>query len=536
MRPKKPSLSTAVKGLFICLILSGLFPAAAALAEAEGPFRAAFDPDSIRTEKNLTYAAVDGRELKLDLYIPENTEGPLPLVVWIHGGAWMAGSKDNPPARALLASGFAVASISYRFSDVAIFPAQIHDCKAAVRFLRAHADKYRLDPERIGTWGASAGAHLAALLGTTSGSDTLDGTVGDCTDASDDVQAVCDWFGPADMATMSIGKRMFEEGQDPEIKLLGGTIAEKRDLAELASPITHVSKGDPPFLIMHGDRDPLVPLQQSQLLADMLKAVGVDVTLTVMEGKGHGGFGPQALVPVVDFFKRTLAPKESDAMFQTDTIQTARGPLKITFIGHGTLMFEWDGRTIHIDPWTNLADYSELPDADIILLTHEHGDHLDAKAIGKIRHDDTTLLMSASCADAVSGGTILKNGDQQQLSENLTVKAVPAYNIEHKRSNGQPYHPKGRGNGYVITFADTVVYVAGDTENIPEMAELKDIDVAFLPMNLPYTMTPEMAARAARTVKPKVLYPYHYGDTDVNKLVQLLEEDKEIDVRIRNMQ
>lgn len=490
-------------------------------------------------QSDIVYATVDGHELKLDLYVPQNTEGPLPLVVWIHGGAWLAGDKANTPALALLEHGFAVASVNYRFSNESIFPAQIHDCKAAIRFLRAFSklnrEKYNIDPDRIGVWGDSAGGHLVALLGTTSGSDVLNGTIGEYTDTSDDVQAVCDWYGPSDMFTMPIGKRQFPKGQDPEIKLLGGRPDDKPELAKLCSPATHVSSDDPPFLIMHGDQDRTVPLQQSQLLYDKLKAAGVDAKLIVMEGKGHGFGGPEAIEPVVDFFKRTLQNKDNQAMFDTDTIRTAKGDLTITFIGHGTLMFQWAGKTIHIDPWTNLADYTKLPDADVILITHAHRDHLDPKAIEQIRKDNTTILMPAVCADAVSGGTVMENGDTQMISEDFIVKAVPAYNIVHKRSNGQLYHPKGQGNGYVLTLGNTRVYVAGDTENIPEMANLENIDIAFLPMNLPYTMTPEMVADAARSFKPKILYPYHYGNTDVNKLVKLLEEEPGIEIRIRKM-
>jgi L-ascorbate metabolism protein UlaG (beta-lactamase superfamily) len=139
------------------------------------------------------------------------------------------------------------------------------------------------------------------------------------------------------------------------------------------------------------------------------------------------------------------------------------------------------------------------------------------------------------CAEKVSGGIVMKNGDVKTVA-GLKIEAVPAYNIVHKRSGGQPFHPKGRGNGYVITFGKTRVYIAGDTENTPEMKQLKKIDIAFLPMNLPYTMTPEMVADAALALKPKVLYPYHYGRTDPQELVKLLKDAKEIEVRVRKLQ
>jgi L-ascorbate metabolism protein UlaG (beta-lactamase superfamily) len=219
--------------------------------------------------------------------------------------------------------------------------------------------------------------------------------------------------------------------------------------------------------------------------------------------------------------------------FEMDTIKTSAGDLKITFIGHGTLIFTFGG-IIHVDPFSEMADYTKLPKADIILLTHEHRDHLDPKALGILRTEKTIIVLTKTCAKQVEGGIVMNNGDIKSI-EGLKIEAVPAYNIIHKRDTGQPFHPKGIGNGYIITFGDKRVYVAGDTENITEMKELKGIDIAFLPMNLPYTMTPEMVAGAAKAFKPRILYPYHYGDTDTSKLLDLLKSTKEIEVRIRKM-
>lgn len=226
--------------------------------------------------------------------------------------------------------------------------------------------------------------------------------------------------------------------------------------------------------------------------------------------------------------------KEENDMFEEDVIKTSDGELKITFIGHGTLMFTFDDKVIHIDPVFREADYNKMPKADLILITHEHFDHLDPKAIKVIRTEKTKIVLTEKCTKKIKGGIVMKNGDVKTVS-GLKIKAVPAYNIVHKRSNGKPFHPKGVGNGYVVNFNDKRVYVAADTENIPEMKKLKNIDIAFLPMNLPYMMTPEMVAEAARTIKPKILYPYHFGDTDTSKLVELLKEEKEIEVRIRDM-
>jgi L-ascorbate metabolism protein UlaG (beta-lactamase superfamily) len=225
---------------------------------------------------------------------------------------------------------------------------------------------------------------------------------------------------------------------------------------------------------------------------------------------------------------------ERSATMATDTIKTSAGDLKITFIGHGTLMFAFNGKIVHVDPTSREADYATFSKADLILVTHEHGDHLDAAAIAKIRKEGTTILLPEKCQSAVTGSIVMKNGDVR-TADGLKIEAVPAYNIAHKRPTGQPFHPKGEGNGYVITFGDQRVYVAGDTENIPEMKQLKDIAVAFLPMNLPYTMTPEMVAEAARSFQPKILYPYHFGETDTAQLVKLLADDKAIEVRIRDL-
>ncbi len=237
---------------------------------------------------------------------------------------------------------------------------------------------------------------------------------------------------------------------------------------------------------------------------------------------------------ILSFIVTFAIPAFAQKSFETDTIKTSAGNLEITLIGHGTLMFKFNNKIIHVDPVSREADYTQLPKADLILVTHEHGDHLDTSAINLIKTEKTNLVLTEKCYQQIKAGTVMKNGDVK-IFNGLKIEAVPAYNIVHKRDSGQPFHPKGVGNGYIITFRDKRVYVAGDTENIPEMKALKNIDIAFLPMNLPYTMTPEMVADAAKAFRPKILYPYHYGDTDPNKLVQLLNDTKGIDVRIRAM-
>jgi L-ascorbate metabolism protein UlaG (beta-lactamase superfamily) len=229
-----------------------------------------------------------------------------------------------------------------------------------------------------------------------------------------------------------------------------------------------------------------------------------------------------------------LSSFATGAQFETDSFSTSKGELKITFIGHASLILTFNKMEIYVDPYGKLADYSKLPKADMILITHDHMDHFDTSAINLIRTEKTIFIETALCADRLKTGIVMKNGDAK-TEDGIKIEAVPAYNIIHKRDNGQPFHPKGVGNGYVITIGNKQIYIAGDTENIPEMKALKNIDIAFLPMNLPYTMTPEMAADAAKSFEPKILYPYHFGNTDCSKIVDLLKNEKAIDLRIRKM-
>jgi L-ascorbate metabolism protein UlaG (beta-lactamase superfamily) len=218
-----------------------------------------------------------------------------------------------------------------------------------------------------------------------------------------------------------------------------------------------------------------------------------------------------------------------------DVFPPAPLPLTIGFLGHATMVITYGTTVVHVDPWSQFADYGRLPKADLVLVTHEHPDHLDPKAIAQIRTDSTVVLATARCTDQLKGAVVvMRNGDERSV-KGIGIRAVPAYNIVHKRGPGAPYHPKGEGNGYVLTLGSRKLYIAGDTENTPEMKGLTGIDIAFLPMNLPYTMTPEMVADAATAFRPKILYPYHYGETDPARLTSLLAKEKGIEVRIRPM-
>lgn len=220
--------------------------------------------------------------------------------------------------------------------------------------------------------------------------------------------------------------------------------------------------------------------------------------------------------------------------FESDTFKTKDGKaLKITFIKHASLILDFDGRVIYIDPISEYADYGSMPKADVVLITHEHGDHLDVKAIEAVRKEGTVIIANPSSLEKIGTGIVMKNFDQLKPLPGLEIKAVPAYNTTPGR---EIYHPKDRDNGYVLTLGGSRVYIAGDTEDIPEMQQLKEIDVAFLPVNQPYTMTVKQADHAARTIQPRVLYPYHYGTTKVEELKILLKDVSGIEVRIRQLQ
>lgn len=269
-------------------------------------------PEGAKALRDQSYVTNGQARQKLDLYLPAAPKGP--VLVWIHGGGWCSQTKSQVEGLAMLGQGYTVASLEYRFSQDAPFPAQIEDCKAAIRWLRAHAKQYGYDPGRIGAWGASAGGHLTALLATTGTIREFD--VGDNLDQSSAIQCGVDFFGPTDFPDWKAPSEtplIQRTGAESVIvKLLGGPIDEKIDVARRASPVTWASKLSAPLYILHGTKDPLVGLEQSQHLADKLKASGVEVTLDVIEGGAHGGpqfwadNRPQRLV---EFFNRHLLPK-----------------------------------------------------------------------------------------------------------------------------------------------------------------------------------------------------------------------------------
>lgn len=221
--------------------------------------------------------------------------------------------------------------------------------------------------------------------------------------------------------------------------------------------------------------------------------------------------------------------------YEVDVFKTKSGKtVKFHALVHASIRIEYDGKEIEMDPVTKLGnktiDYAAMPKADYIFVTHEHGDHFDKAALKQLSDDKTLLIANKRCAEMLGFGQVMSNGDKMQASDFLSVEAVPAYNTTEGRTQ---FHPKGRDNGYILTIDGLRIYIAGDTEDIPEMSGIKDIDIAFLPCNQPYTMTVDQLAKAAKTIKPKVLFPYHYGQTDVTKLQLLLHADG-IDVRIRH--
>jgi acetyl esterase/lipase len=265
-------------------------------------------PDDVEVVRDVEFGTGGGRPLKMHLVRPKSPpKEPMAAVVYVHGGAWRAGNRDAGlrPLSRLAQRGYFGASIEYRLSQEARFPAQIEDCKAAVRFLRSKAKAYGIDPDRIGAWGPSAGGHLVALLGTSGDVKELEGKGGHA-EFSSRVQAVVDWFGPTDFLKMGKNRIDHDAAGSPESLLVGGPIRENPEKVAAANPVTYVSKDDPPFLIMHGDRDDLVPIGQSELLHAALGRSGVASTLHVVKGAGHGFGGPELDSKVDEFLDRHL--------------------------------------------------------------------------------------------------------------------------------------------------------------------------------------------------------------------------------------
>ena len=259
------------------------------------------------TDRNVVYATVAEQQLRLDVYRPRSA-GNCPVIIWVHGGAWRAGSKDRVPVTGLLDHGFAIASVDYRLSPVAKFPAQIHDIKAAIRFLRAHAAKYDFNPDHFIVAGSSAGGHLAALLGVSNGVVPLEGSVGNNSSSSSDVQSIVSFYGAANLQT--ILSQSTPHGLSVRVPalqlLLGGLPSEQPDLAKLASPVTHIDQSDPPLLLIHGDQDPQMPINQAHELHRKYKQLGLPVEFEVVHGGAHGGkqfFDAEMLDRVAEYLK-----------------------------------------------------------------------------------------------------------------------------------------------------------------------------------------------------------------------------------------
>lgn len=264
--------------------------------------------------EDVVFAKIGKTHLRLNILLPEKketeTKEKVPLIVYIHGGGWKAGSYKNCLVDWLPQHGFAVASVQYRLTHKAIFPAQLHDCKAAIRWLRAHADEYNFDAKRIGVTGTSAGGHLALMVGLTNGNKELEGTVGENLDQSSAVSAVVDYYGATNFIVRSSTQpHKTEKPGSVVFSLLGGAVSEKTDLAKLASPEFHISQDDPPILILHGDKDPVVPFNQSVIFEKAAKTAGLNVTLQAVPEAGHGGkaiFTKEYRQQVADFFKLHL--------------------------------------------------------------------------------------------------------------------------------------------------------------------------------------------------------------------------------------
>lgn len=311
----------------LVLAFSALTPAG---AHAQRPMRTPPLPESVRAERDIPYAGTEHARQRLDLYLPKAPQADkLPLVVFIHGGAWLAGDRSGGARQVLqfVESGdYIGASIGYRLSGDATWPAQIHDCKAAIRWLRAHAAEYGIDPDRIAVMGSSAGGHLAALLGTSGDVAAVEGDLGEHDDVSSRVACVVDYFGPADLLTMGDYPSQIDHNSAdaPEARLLGGAVQEHKELAREASPVTHVTQDDPPFLILHGTNDMIVPFHQSVELDEKLRESQVESIFIYIEQGGHGFNAPEAEKRVQAFLDKHLRGVESDISSEPVQARTSR--------------------------------------------------------------------------------------------------------------------------------------------------------------------------------------------------------------------
>ena len=504
----------------------------------------------LATTEDFTSTSADGTVVHGLVVKPAGSApgAKLPTVLDIHGGPNGQDDHSFSLERELLAAGgTAVLAVNYRGSSgrgsafqKAIFGDWCHyevvDLLGAVD----QAVKSGLaDPERLGTGGWSYGGILTDALVAT------------------DTRFAAAWSGAGSALQLSMyGTDQYVVQYENE---LGPPWKGLEPWLKVSYPFLHADRIRTPTLFLGGENDFNVPLAGGEQMYQALRSLGVPTRLVVYPGQRHSlkvpelragpdGARPRLVrqVPEAGGAGRLprrhprshlLVPPPSAAAgpaLEKDTIPTSGGDLEVTFVGHGSLYFGYAGRVIHVDPFGKLADYGTLPKADLVLITHAHGDHLDAAALAAVRKPETRILVAPACAGKVEGATVLENGQMTTL-QGVTVEAVPAYNVANKRPDGTPFHPKGEGNGYVVTFGKTRVYVAGDTENVPEMKALKGIDVAFLPMNLPYTMTPEMVADAVRSFGPRILYPYHFGETDPARLTALLKDVNGTEVRIRRM-
>jgi len=293
---------------YCCLTMAIVFSVSTFSADAQEKKKKPDTNPHADIKRDIEYSRPNDKPQLLDLYLPKEADTPLPVVMWVHGGGWKNGSKKNCPASWLVEHGFAVASINYRLIPEQ-WPVQMDDCRAAVRWLRFNADNYNLDPNHIGVWGGSAGGHLVALMGTLPPPDFETTT--------SRVQAVCDWYGPSDLLTMPPNvvseKRTAEQvAQSNGAKLLGAPVWTIPEKAMTASAFHQVSKDDAPFLIMHGEKDPAVPLVQSEMLHEQLNKTGVESTLHIVKGAGHGGKEfrtPEVQKMILEFFEKHLKPE-----------------------------------------------------------------------------------------------------------------------------------------------------------------------------------------------------------------------------------
>ena len=477
-----------------------------------------------KTIENIAYSTSDNeyarQRCKLDIYHSSDFKDN-PVVIWFHGGGLTGGEKFIPEE--LKNDSLVVVAVNYRLLPKASIDECIDDAAAAVAWTFDNISEYGGSPDKIFLAGHSAGGYLLSMVG-------LDNK----------------WLEKYGVESDSIAGLFPYSGQ----VLTHYAVRDQRGISPYQpvideyAPLSHARNNCPPYVIISGDRNEELfgRYEENAYMWRLMKMVGHPyVYIYELDGYNHGDMAAPAHHILKNHVGKILNEKQMNAenSYPVFTLATEDGnQIKFTLFKHASLAVEYKGEEIYIDPVTKVADtnidYSEMPKGDYILVTHEHGDHLDPIAINELSKPGTKIILNATSEKQLGKGIIMANNESMNLADGIVLESVPAYNTTPGR---EKFHPKGNGNGYILNIDGKRIYIAGDTEDIPEMAKIKDIDVAFLPVNQPYTMTIDQAEKAALTIKPKILIPYHFSDTPVKQLKDRLDkENSGIEVLLYPMQ